>query len=1001
MKARLVVRIFALVVAAAVVAGLTVWKPWDDSGTTVDPLRDRAIAEAVTTRTLTEELTVRGELRRDELQTINSAASGRITDLEVVDGETVQVGDVLFSLDGRRAVAVGGDLEFYRQLDVGSDGPDVLQLETALSAAGYSVGVVDRYYTEETRSGLAEWQSDHDYGSTATEVEEVVTVSLQANPAGYSVGAVNTVSVQIGGASRSVGKARRNTAEDITGAPVVTVRVVEAIVTEGDQVVFTVTADPVPVSDLVVAVRIGGDVTSDDYEGIDDTVVIAAGSATANLVVTTQVDDLREANEDLEVTVSSSFDEAANLASQDLLVFDIQEALDALLERQAELVDEIVTSETAPEDLVVFDLQTEIDDLVERRAELVDEIVTSETAPEDLVVFDLQTEIDDLVERRAELVSDVAEAQQDLTDAEAEVSDLESRQQEKTDVEQELMDKGIITLVQTVTSDVTAAEAANLISLDEALDDANADLETENITVAAHTQAFDAYYDALSAALEESTELTTARDTVDTAGNTLASLEREDDRLNFLLEVAEADLAEAQASIDTVVQDLLDEQRRLNFLLEVAEADLAEAQASTDTVVQDLLDEQRRLEFSLDAKREELRVAQGSRYLVGDPDTATVIIDDPDVADAPTLVLRSDSETVVESGLASFTVETPDPLVEDLEIFYETVGSATAGSDYNQPDGDVILRAGQESVAITVQLRPDDLVEDEETITVRLLDDPSGNYLLSHRSEATVRVASADLPELTLAGGGWVSEGATTVVTVVADQAATVDTSINYSIGGSARAGEDFEVMTGTTILRTGESSVDIPIRSIADDVVFLPGDMVVAQWPARVGSVHVDAGQFVQSGTPLLTLTEPNFTVKLFATPSNRAKLDVGQSVTVNMDAGDQEVGGLIAEIDNSATSEGGSETYEGVVQTDGDLIGVDGAVVTIDAVVAESVDAVVVPIAAVLSDGGDQKVRVVTPAGVIERRSIQTGMLDGAYVEIISGLSVGEYVILEIDRS
>ena len=968
MKARLVVRIFALVVAAAVVAGLTVWKPWDDSGTTVDPLRDRAIAEAVTTRTLTEELTVRGELRRDELQTINSAASGRITDLEVVDGETVQVGDVLFSLDGRRAVAVGGDLEFYRQLDVGSDGPDVLQLETALSAAGYSVGVVDRYYTEETRSGLAEWQSDHDYGSTATEVDEVVTVSLQANPAGYSVGAVNTVSVQIGGASRSVGKARRNTAEDITGAPVVTVRVVEAIVTEGDQVVFTVTADPIPVSDLVVAVRIGGDVTSDDYEGIDDTVVIAAGSATANLVVTTQVDDLREANEDLEVTVSSSFDEAANLASQDLLVFDIQEALDALLERQAELVDEIVTSETAPEDLVVFDLQTEIDDLVERRAEL---------------------------------VSDVAEAQQDLTDAEAEVSGLESRQQEKTNVEQELVDKGIITLVQTVTSDVTPAEAANLISLDEALDDANADLETENITVAAHTQAFDAYYDALSAALEESTELTTARDTVDTAGNTLASLEREDDRLNFLLEVAEADLAEAQASIDTVVQDLLDEQRRLNFLLEVAEADLAEAQASTDTVVQDLLDEQRRLEFSLDAKREELRVAQGSRYLVGDPDTATVIIDDPDVADAPTLVLRSDSETVVESGLASFTVETPDPLVEDLEIFYETVGSATAGSDYNQPDGDVILRAGQESVAITVQLRPDDLVEDEETITVRLLDDPSGNYLLSHRSEATVRVASADLPELTLAGGGWVSEGATTVVTVVADQAATVDTSINYSIGGSARAGEDFEVMTGTTILRTGESSVDIPIRSIADDVVFLPGDMVVAQWPARVGSVHVDAGQFVQSGTPLLTLTEPNFTVKLFATPSNRAKLDVGQSVTVNMDAGDQEVGGLIAEIDNSATSEGGSETYEGVVQTDGDLIGVDGAVVTIDAVVAESVDAVVVPIAAVLSDGGDQKVRVVTPAGVIERRSIQTGMLDGAYVEIISGLSVGEYVILEIDRS
>ncbi len=936
MKAGLVVRIFALVVAAAVVAGLTVWKPWDDSGTAVDPLRDRAIAEAVTTRTLTEELTVRGELRRDELQTINSAASGRITGLEVADGDTVQVGDVLFSLDGRRAVAVGGDLEFYRPLDVGSDGPDVLQLEKVLSAAGYSVGVVDRYYTEETRSGLAAWQADHDYGSTATEVDEVVTISLQANPAGYSVGAVNAVSVQIGGSSRSAGKARRSTAEDAAGAPVVTVQVADAIVTEGGQVVFTIVADPVPTSDLAVAVRIGGDVAPDDYEGIDDTVVVPAGSATVDLVVSTLVDDLREANEDLEVVVSGSFDDAAGFAPQDLLIFDIQEAVSVLLERQADLVDEIAASETAPEDLRVFDLQAEIDDLVERRAELVGELT---------------------------------EAQQDLTDAEAEVSGLESRQQETTNVEQELIDKGIITYAQAADRDLTPTEAANLISLDAALDDANTALDAENITVAARTQAFDAYNDALAAALEVSSELTTARDTVDTSGNAVAALEREDDRLSFLLGVAEADLADTLASADAAVTSLLDEQQRLNF--------------------------------SLDAKREELRVAQGSRYLVGDRDTAVVIIDDPDVADAPTLVLRSDSETVPESGLASFTVETPDPLVEDLEIFFETAGSATAGSDYNQPDGDVILRAGQESVAITVQLRPDDLVEDDETITVRLLDDPDGNYLLSHRSEATVRVASADLPELTLAGGGWVSEGATTVVTVVADQTATVDTSINYSVGGSARAGEDFEVLTGTTILRAGEISVDIPIRTIADDVVFLPGDMVVARWPARVGSVHVDAGQFLQSGTPLLTLTEPTFTVKLFASPTNRAKLDTGQLVTVNMEAGDQEVGGVISEIDDSATSEGGNETYEGVVQTDSDLVGVDGAVVTIDVVVAESVDAVVVPIAAVLSDGGDQKVRVVTPAGVIERRSVQTGMLDGAYVEIVSGLSVGEYVILEIDRS
>jgi hypothetical protein len=42
-----------------------------------------------------------------------------------------------------------------------------------------------------------------------------------------------------------------------------------------------------------------------------------------------------------------------------------------------------------------------------------------------------------------------------------------------------------------------------------------------------------------------------------------------------------------------------------------------------------------------------------------------------------------------------------------------------------------------------------------------------------------------------------------------------------------------------------------------------------------------------------------------------------------------------------------------------------------------------------------------VVTPEGVIERRAIDTGMLDGAYVEVVTGVAPGEYVILEIDRS
>ena len=228
-----------------------------------------------------------------------------------------------------------------------------------------------------------------------------------------------------------------------------------------------------------------------------------------------------------------------------------------------------------------------------------------------------------------------------------------------------------------------------------------------------------------------------------------------------------------------------------------------------------------------------------------------------------------------------------------------------------------------------------------------------------------------------------------------------MNTSVGYSVAGSAQAGVDYQVVTGSALLVAGQTRIEVAIRTIEDDVVFMPGDMVAADWPTRVGKVHVDEGSFVAPGAALLTLTEPAFTITLFASPTDRAKLRIGQEVTVELAAGDQESPGVITSLDDSASSQGTSERYEGVGETVEELVAVEGAVITIDVVVDQAVDAVVVPIAAVLTDGPEDKVRVVTPDGVIERRTIQIGMLDGAWVEVVDGVSPGEYVILEIDRS
>jgi len=936
-----------LILFGGAAAGLVAWQPWADEAPT-GPGVDRAIAETVGVRTLTDEITVRGELRRDQLQTITSATDGQVSGIAIEDGQTVEAGDPLFTIDGRQTVAVAGDFAFYRQLDVGSEGHDVHQLEQVLDDGGYVVGEVDGLYTEETRSGLAAWQADHGYAGSTTEVNEVVTVSLQQNPAGYTVGPVNAVSVRIGPALPDPLDVQGNqaasvmavaSAVSVADAPVPTVSVNTAavVVEEGRPVVVTVSADVAPTTDLEIPLLVTGDVVvDDDYRKVDPTVVLPAGQTTVTVEVATLVDDDPEPYEDLTVTISGGFDSVAEVSSQNLLVYD---------------------------------LEVQIREQEERRTEVADEIAEATASGQDLKEYDIRAEIADAEKRRTEVADEITEAQEKVDEEETEVTALETLQGLNTEVEQELIEMGIISIDEAIEADFTPVEAQQLMSLEAILETANTDLENEDITFAAWREDFEAYYDALTEALEESAELTEARD----------ELEAETDALTLLLE----------------------EQDRIDYLLDDAAERLADVLEGEDTTLSALRDEQDRIDYLLQATREDLRVAQAARYVLGEDDEVTVSVDDPDVPDVPILVLRADSETVRESGSATFTIETTMELVEDLDVFYVVEGTATADADYNAPDGDITMSKGQERVVLTVPVRADDDVEGDETLTVRLIADPEAAYQLSDRDRATVLIESDDLPELTVTGGGEVVEGGTATVVIRADQPPDEDTSVHYSVTGSAQAGVDYEVVTGTALLRSGEQSVTIPIRTIDDDVFFLPGDMVVADWPARVGTVAIEDGDLVQRGMPLFDLTEPVFTVELFASPTDRSKLAEGQEVTVNLAAGDQEVDGVITELDDNATTSGSSEIYEGVIGTTEDLVGVDGAVVTIDVVVEQSVDAVVVPIAAVLSDGGQDTVRVVTPEGVIERRAVEVGMLDGAYVEVVSGVSAGEFVILEIDRS
>jgi multidrug efflux pump subunit AcrA (membrane-fusion protein) len=662
---------------------------------------------AVERRDLSDVLTVSGEVRRDETKKINSAVDGKVSQINVEDGDTVEVGDGVFALDGRTAVAVPGEFSFYRELTVGSVGPDVKQLETILNDSGYKIRDIDSLFTEETRSALAKWQFDRQYSGSSNESDETITASLSPNGAAYSVGRENTAAFIV---TQAVPTSSGSSLRPTVNKPKLNISASASTVAEGASVTFTITADVAPTSDLTIALTIGGSATGgddpandDDYESIETNVTLPSGQLS--------------------------------------------------------------------------------------------------------VPFTSEIFVDNTIE------------------------------------------------------------------------------DQEDITV------------------------------------------------------------------------------ELSQRLESGEYD------------------------------------RGSTYFT------RVYIPENGSELRPLLTVKASSETISEGSSVTFTVRTSVKSNRDIQFNVTLSGNASQDVDFLTPDRDTYtINAGTYSVDVQIQIRRDNTVEPDETLVLTLNSDtpPSGKtdrYFLGTPTVAEVTIESDDLPELSLVGGGTVAEGGTSSFRIVADAAVTKDTSVNYQLSGTAQNGADYKALSGTIIMRAGSSSVTVPINVINDDVIFKPSDMLVADWPARIGKVEVDEGEFVLQGNVVLSLTEPQFTITMKVSPTDRAELEVGQAVSVDLKVGGQILPGVISELNDSANvGAAGEELYEGTITVTGDFSAVDGATVSIDVTLAEALQVLAVPVAAVLRSADGDEVRIVNDAGTLTRVKVTIGLIDGEWVEIKDGLKGDELVVVDI---
>jgi membrane fusion protein, multidrug efflux system len=118
-----------------------------------------SLAEVVLTD-LAETSEYEGTIGRLEGDPVILRLQGTITALPEA-GTTLEQGDVAAWVDNQPVVLLQGETPVWREMREDSEGPDVLQLETALSALGYNENAtmtVDETYSSATESVVEAWQ---------------------------------------------------------------------------------------------------------------------------------------------------------------------------------------------------------------------------------------------------------------------------------------------------------------------------------------------------------------------------------------------------------------------------------------------------------------------------------------------------------------------------------------------------------------------------------------------------------------------------------------------------------------------------------------------------------------------------------------------------------------------------------------------------------------------------------------------------------------------------
>ncbi len=197
--------------------------------------------------------------------------------------------------------------------------------------------------------------------------------------------------------------------------------------------------------------------------------------------------------------------------------------------------------------------------------------------------------------------------------------------------------------------------------------------------------------------------------------------------------------------------------------------------------------------------------------------TGTILDDDA----APVLTVAGESKEEADGPL-TFTLTLDAMSARDIELTYATKDvTATAQLDYVEPEaGSITIEAGDQAATIAVQMKEDELDEQDETfeLTVAAVDAD----VIGSRSElkAVGTIEDDDeVPEVSIANADPVMEGGAAEFTLTLSAQSGQNVTVSYGTeDGSAVAPGDYEVKRGRVTIPAGKTEAVIVVRTEDDD---------------------------------------------------------------------------------------------------------------------------------------------------------------------------------------